>query len=310
MKILKGLAWLLAALLVIAVGYFIYQDKESLQLNSESRSSMPGSFVETPHGVVSYQLEGPKDAEIVVLVHGFSVPGYLWEPTFQFLKEQGYQVLRFDLFGRGRSDRPDEEFGLELFSAQIKDLLVALEIKQPINLVGLSMGGPIVSRFTHQNPGLVKRLILQDPLVHQIPAAFVSPMDKPIVGEYLAGVVLIPNLVAGNQAPENELKVKGWGEKFTEQAKYKGFRRAILSSLRYFSSHRLVTEFEKLAKTDMPKMLVWGKDDKTVPFTESETLIKLMPNMRFEAIDGAGHIPSVEKPEIFNPILLSFLQEQ
>ena len=308
MKFLKVLATLIILLFFLLAGYYVYQDNESLILDVPARKALGGSFIKTSNGVVHYQLTGPDDAEIVVLVHGFSVPAFIWEPTFVFLKEQGYQVLRFDLFGRGFSDRPDKEYGLELFSQQLKDLLDQLEIEQPINLIGLSMGGPIVSRFTHQNPHRVKRLILEDPLVHQIPPTLIAPMEKPIIGEYLATVLMIPNMITSNHSEQNNNHVAGWGESFQQQSEYKGFRRAVLSSLRYFSSHNIVKEYKLLAKTPMPKLLIWGTADPTVPFTESETLLALMPQIKFVPIEDAGHVPMVEKPKIFNSILLDFLQ--
>lgn len=309
MKIVKIIIGLIFAIALLGLVHFIYMDKESIEVNDNLRSELGGTYISTPQGTVHYELVGDRAAETVVLVHGFSVPSHLWEPTVKFLQQQGYQVLRFDLLGRGSSDRPDVEYGLEVFSQQINDVLEALQIQQPINLVGLSMGGPIVARFTHQYPDKVKKLVLQDPLVHQIPNAFISPMDKAIIGEYLARVVLVPSLVTSAQEPENELKVKGWGSSFAAQASYIGFRRAILSSLRYFSSHRTVAEFEMLANVNIPKLLVWGKNDEVVPFSESETLLKLMPDLQFVAVDDAGHIPSVEQPEVFNAALLNFLQE-
>ena len=42
----------------------------------------------------------------VVLAHGFSVPYFVYDPTFEFLTQAGFRVLRYDLFGRGFSDRP------------------------------------------------------------------------------------------------------------------------------------------------------------------------------------------------------------
>lgn len=309
MKSFRIIVFLLAVITAALVGYYVYQDNESLELNEETRKNLPGSFVKTPSGVTHYELVGADDAELVVLVHGFSTPSFLWEPTFQFLKNQDYRVLRFDLYGRGFSDRPDKDYGMALFTTQLEELLTALNITAPFNLVGLSMGGPIVSRFTHENPHKVKRLILQDPLVNQISSERVSPLDKPVIGEYLAGVVLIPDLIAGNRRSANENKLPAWGEQFEQQTRYKGYRRAILSSMRVMSSQRIVSEYELLAKTAMPKLLIWGTEDKTVLFSESETLIKLMPDMQFEAVEGAGHVPSVEKPEIFNQILLKFLKQ-
>lgn len=309
MKILKIIGWIFATVLVLLVVFYVYKDPENLSLDQETRAELGGSYLQTPVGTVHYEMTGPKDAEIVVLVHGFSVPAYLWQPTVDFLRSEGFRVLRFDLFGRGLSDRPDKEFGLELFSLQIRGVLHALNISRPINLVGLSMGGPIVTRFTHENPDKVKRLILQDPLVHQIPLERIYPLNLPFIGEYLATVLFMPSLIQGNLNSPNEKFLPGWGQKYRQQIQFKGFRRAILSSTRYLASHRLVAEYEQLAKVSLPKLLIWGDQDKVVPYGESETLTALMPDIRFETIQGAGHIPSVEKPDEFNQILLSFLNE-
>ncbi|MCF6194890.1 MAG: alpha/beta hydrolase, partial [Kangiellaceae bacterium] len=179
-RILKWLVWIILVLLVLGAGYYHYQDLESNELTSETRKAIGGTFIETPNGFVHYQLEGPENADLVVLVHGFSVPGYLWEPTYQFLLEQGFRVLRFDLFGRGLSDRPDVRYGLDFFSDQINDLLIALDINRPIQLLGLSMGGPVVTRFTHQHPEKVNTLILQDPLVNRLDEKLIYPLGIPL----------------------------------------------------------------------------------------------------------------------------------
>ena len=81
--------------------------------------------------MVHYELEGPADGQPVVLVHGFSVPYYIWDPTFPALAAAGLRVLRYDLFGRGYSDRPDLPYTMELFVRQLKDLLEALQVNKP-----------------------------------------------------------------------------------------------------------------------------------------------------------------------------------
>lgn len=292
--------------------YYAYKNNEQYTLNSQIRKQLGGDYLKTPLGVVHYDLAGAEDAETVVMIHGFSVPAFLWEPTFQFLKEKGYQVLRFDLLGRGLSDRPKLKklaYGLELYSEQILQVLDALKIKKPVNLMGLSMGGPIVARFTNDHPDRVKRLILQDPLVHKIPAKKIFPLQIPLIGKYLSTIVFMPNLIALNTTADHDDKVPNWRKLYLQQSGYKGFSRSLLSSLKYFSSHRLVNEYKTLAKNAIPKLLVWGTKDTTIPISESETLIQLMPDIEFKAIKGAGHVPSIEKPDIFNQILLDFLRE-
>ncbi len=311
MKIIKIiLKWLILSLVVLAAGLYWYQDIESKELTADERQNLGVDFIETQKGFVHYQLEGDEKSELVVMVHGFSVPSYLWEPTYQFLKGQGYRVLRFDLFGRGFSDRPDEEYGLDLFSQQMSDLLEALQIKKPIHLLGLSMGGPIVTRFTNQYPDKVHSLILQDPLVNQLDVSKIKPLDIPGIGEYLFNVYLMPVYLKGHQNDTSrEPPFSNWGDLYRQQAEYKGFRRAILSSLRFMTQYPYITEYQRLATTPQPKLLIWGSDDQTIPISESDGLRKLMPKMEFKVIQGAGHVPSTEKPQEFNRILLEFLQK-
>ena len=84
-------------------------------------------------------------------MHGFSVPYFIWDPTFKFLTKSGFRVLRYDLFGRGYSDRPKLRYDIDLFCKQLRELLDTLGFEQ-INLMGLSMGGPITATFTARYP--------------------------------------------------------------------------------------------------------------------------------------------------------------
>ena len=65
-----------------------------------------------------------------MLIHGFSVPYFIFDPTFNFLTKAGWRVLRYDLFGRGFSDRPHVRYNIDLFVRQLKELLDALNIKR------------------------------------------------------------------------------------------------------------------------------------------------------------------------------------
>jgi len=144
---------------------------ENRELNNEARGSVAGSFIELPDGVTHYELskdvpfalEGVADVMDVILVHGFSVPYFIFDPTFEFLNRAGFRVLRYDLFGRGYSDRPRAHYNIDLFVKQLADVQEALCFTRPINLIGLSMGGPIAAAFTLRYPERVDKLILIDP---------------------------------------------------------------------------------------------------------------------------------------------------
>jgi len=130
---------------------FPYRD-EVKRLNATTRKSIDGSFLSLPDGFTHYELTNTQLENTVVLVHGFSVPSFIFDPTFKFLTESGFRVLRYDLFGRGFSDRPHTRYNIDLFDKQLSDLLDALRFKSPANLIGLSMGGPVAATFTARHP--------------------------------------------------------------------------------------------------------------------------------------------------------------
>jgi pimeloyl-ACP methyl ester carboxylesterase len=117
-----------------------------------------------------YEIAGPQVAPSermrrrpVVFVHGFSVPSFVWEPSFRALADAGFRVVRYDLLGRGYSDRPRARYDQELFDHQLRDLIGALALEVPVDLVGLSMGGAIAVGFADRHPASVRRLVLIDP---------------------------------------------------------------------------------------------------------------------------------------------------
>ena len=160
---------------------------ETRELNDHVRRQTGGAYVELSAGVTHYEMGNPTCTQTVVLVHGFSVPSYIFDPTFQFLARHGFRVLRYDLFGRGFSDRPRAKYNIDLFVRQLADLLEALGLLQPVSLLGLSMGGPISAAFTARFPGRVDRLILIDPAgAWAIPRSrLLNLVSMPGVGEAL-----------------------------------------------------------------------------------------------------------------------------
>src|SRR5574338_937329 len=120
---------------------FSYRD-ETRELNELTRQEAGGSFIRLSDGFTHYELSAPPrprqgaetGSRAVVLVHGFSVPYFIYDPTFEFLTRSGLRVLRYDLFGRGFSDRPDTEYNLDLFVRQLGELLDELQLPSQVSL--------------------------------------------------------------------------------------------------------------------------------------------------------------------------------
>lgn len=288
---------------------FPYRD-ETEELNDSTRNAFDGSFISLPNGITHYELANPQAENTIVLIHGFSVPSFIFDPTFRFLTESGFRVLRYDLFGRGFSDRPRTRYNIDLFIKQLYDLLDALRFTSPVNLIGLSMGGPVSATFTARHPERVKSLTLIDPSGAR--PVSLTPMLRlakvPIVAETVFGLMGTDGMVrsAGRDFYDPRL-VDHFIGKYRVQMQYKGFKRALLSSIRNNMLGSFVKSYKQVGKLDKPVQLFWGRDDATVPFEHSNDLRAAMPNIEFHVFENCGHIPHYEKPDEVNPILLNFL---
>jgi pimeloyl-ACP methyl ester carboxylesterase len=288
---------------------FSYRD-ETRELNELTRREASGSFIQLFDGFTHYELGNPEADETVLLVHGFSVPYFIYDTTFEFLTQVGFQVVRYDLFGRGFSDRPDVEYNIDLFVRQLGDLLDALRITPPVSLVGLSTGGPITAAFTALFPKRVNKLVLIDPIgAKPLPfMPFLRVAALPNLGEAILNLVRSEGVTMKIASLFNRELVEEFQSRYIVSMQYKGFRRAVLSTIRSGMFDSFLDVYEQIGKMNKPVLLFWGRNDPTVPFRHSKFLRAAMPNLEFHPIANCGHIPHHEKPEEVNPVLLEFLR--
>ncbi|CAG1004544.1 2-hydroxy-6-oxo-6-phenylhexa-2,4-dienoate hydrolase [Anaerolineales bacterium] len=287
---------------------FPYLD-ETNELNDTTRKEADGSFIALTDGVTHYELGGPENGSPVVLVHGFSGPYFIFDTSFDFLSKSGFRVLRYDLFGRGYSDRPRTVYDIHLFVRQLKDLIDAFELK-PVNLVGLSMGGAISATFIDQYPDYVTRHILIDPTGGKRVAVptFIKALKIPVFGELAFGLFGTAGMLKGIATDMFDQRiVEHFQQQYKIQMKFKGFKRSILSTIRNGMLESFYETYVRVGKLKKPTLLFWGQQDKTVPFDHSEAIMQAIPHAEFHVIENCNHIPHYEKPESVNPILLEFL---
>lgn len=282
---------------------------ETKILDQAARAAAPGAFLTLQGGTTHYEIGGPPEGQPVVLVHGFSVPSYIWEPTFQALIGSGLRTLRYDLFGRGFSDRPPGPYTIDFFVAQLHELLDALRLDR-VALVGLSMGGPIAATFAARFPQRVRSLVLIDPVgFRPMP---LSPALRlallPGIGELALGLLGDDRLLNGIAAdffdPE---QISLFLQRYRVQMQYRGFKRAILSTLRGDALAGSPQAYFQLAGQNIPILLIWGRNDRTIPFENSRPILEAIPRAEFLPVENCGHIPHYERPEFVNPILLRFV---
>lgn len=307
-----ALGTIIFAATAVLFGIYHHYDQERLVLDDTARQSAEaraygGSYVRLGGGVTHYELSGPTGAPTVVLVHGFSVPYYIWDPTFDALTAD-FRVLRYDLFGRGWSDRPEARYDADFYDQQLVQLLGALDIRGPVDIVGVSMGGPIAVNYAARHPERVRKVVLFDPAYGK---GIMPPLwlRAPLVSDFVANVRFAPTLADSQR--EDFVHPDRFPDYFTRyktQMRYRGFRHALLSTIRDFVSQDNTQWYAQLGESGKPVLLVWGRADETTPVSLSDELRKAIPQAEFHPIDDAAHVPFYEHPEVVNRVFIEFLR--
>jgi pimeloyl-ACP methyl ester carboxylesterase len=284
---------------------------ETQILDSATRATLPGRFVNLSLGVTHYELAGPADGQMVVLVHGFGAAYPIWDRTFGALAEAGFRVLRYDLYGRGFSDRPDMNNDLDLFDCQLTDLLAAVSNGRPVDLVGLSMGGPIVATFADRHPSQVRKLVLIGPAGYPMRRSIgLFLVRRPLIGELLWRLESPRAMVEGLRKDLANRELPAYADAYREALPYQGFKRSLLSTLRHMPLEKMAPVYERLGRQKRPVLILWGREDPVIPLAQVDRLRAAMPRAEFHAIDGAGHCPHYERREVVNPLLIDFLRRE
>jgi pimeloyl-ACP methyl ester carboxylesterase len=113
---------------------------------------------ETSRNGSVYELSGPTDAPVIVLVHGLGLNRHVWD-KYNSRLAQRYRVLSYDLFGHGESALPPGTPSLTTFSEQLLGLLDELAIER-CSIIGFSLGGMINRRFAMDHPERLHALVI------------------------------------------------------------------------------------------------------------------------------------------------------
>jgi pimeloyl-ACP methyl ester carboxylesterase len=291
-------------LLFITVSLPLLRHVRCSRITPAVRDKALGKFLLLSRGYTHYDIAGPENGPVIIFIHGFSVPYYMWDKNFKILARTGFRVIRYDLYGRGLSDRPPVVYNRALFVTQLAELLDSLSLKGLVHLAGNSMGGAIAAAFAAEFPERVGKVILIDPFCEKLN---IGLLRIPGIGEYLAASFFIPSL------PRRQLNdfyrswnFADWPKLFREQMRYKGFGRALLSTLRNFLSYDPTPDYQRINRQRKPVLLIWGAEDHTIDPGGAMKLYRIL-QPDFLWVEEAAHVPQYECPETVNRCIIDFL---
>jgi pimeloyl-ACP methyl ester carboxylesterase len=284
---------------------------ESLSLAElrQLHSSRYFGEIKLPSGSTHIQTKG--SGPVIILVHGVSGPLAVWDKNIEPLLQAGYRVARYDLFGRGFSERlTDNFYSLDTYEKQLEEIVSTLDVGSPIRLVGSSFGAIIATEYALRHPERVAGLVLIGPAGFPISVPWTAKLkDIPLLGKLLSYFLAYGTILKQNDHYFVSDKMPDDLRPFVaDQLSVPGTTNAILSTMENAPVQSYVESYKKLGESKIPVGLIWGRKDATFPFENANVLVNVAPQSQLVTIQESGHLPQYEKADEVNRALLKFLR--
>lgn len=291
---------------------------QTKELTAKEREQAPGEYLELPSGFTHYEMKDGGDASKppVVLVHGYSTPYFLYDDVFEALVAEGYRVIRYDLLGRGLSERVKSKYDAKAFAKQLKELVDELIPGEEFIAFGTSMGGSIVAAFCTLYPGLVRRVVYYAPagMDNFKPPVYMKLATVPVIGRRIFSAVIIRSTLKRSTDEllhADQAKKDDYVRKLAYTMQYKGFVKGTYASLvnTILATKTDTKYYKKMAKQKLPTLVIWGTEDKTMPIYQLDRMAKVLKHAEFVIFEGSGHIFLCDEGERTVAHTLPFLAE-
>ena len=263
------------------------------------------------HKTISYLIaSGPAvpqhPVRNVVFLHAFPLQAAMWEATLATVPE-GWRAIAPDYRGFGRSPlSPSNGYGLSEFAGDVIDLLDRLEITQA-PVIGCSLGGYVLFEILKSAPRYVSAV----GLVSTRPGADNEEGRKNrekmidlVIREGVQAVAaqMVPKLLGAttqSDRPDVAERVRNLIVENTRE----GVKTAVGAMMDRADSTPL------LSRIDVPTLIVHGVEDTLIPPSEAERMHKAIDHSQLELIPVSGHLPNLERSELFEWRLWQFLNK-
>jgi pimeloyl-ACP methyl ester carboxylesterase len=240
----------------------------------------------------------------VVLVHGHPFDRSMWDPQVADLTAAGYRVITFDLRGYGESEVVPGTAMLSAFAGDAAALLDHLGVARAV-FGGLSMGGQIVMEIHRLFPDRVAALLLADTFAQAETdegKKTRNAMADRLLAEGMDGYAheVLDKMVA----PYNVTELTDVADHVLRMMRNTPPEGAA-AALRGRAERPDYADSLTLAA--VPALVVVGADDSFTPVSDAEHLHTLLPEATLAVVQGAAHLPNLERPAEFNTILRDFL---
>ena len=243
--------------------------------------------------------DGDPQGPPVVFANSLGTDLRLWDAILPLLP-QHLRLIRFDKRGHGLSSNPAGPYQMTQLVIDTEQLLDHLQIQSCV-FVGLSIGGMIGQSLAGLRPDLIRAMVLSNTA---------AKMGEPSVWNQR-----IASIQSGGMASMTEAILSRWfSPAFVASPGVIRWRHMLQRTpadgyIACCSAIAGADLSKQAASLQLPVMGIAGSEDGASPPDVVEATIRLIENATYHVIDGAGHLPCVEKPDDYAALLCTFIKE-
>ncbi|TXH68178.1 MAG: alpha/beta fold hydrolase [Lysobacteraceae bacterium] len=274
-----------------------------------------------PGIAMSYLDEGPRDGEVVVMLHGNPSWSYYWRHLVLALRDK-YRCIVPDHVGMGLSDKPgdaDYRYTLQSRVEDLTRLLDTLDVRGPLTLAVHDWGGMIGFGWALGHEAQVRRLLITNTAAFPLPPAKPLPWQLKLGRDSKLGALMIRgfNAFAGGAAHQGVVRAMPADVRRAYLAPYDSWKHRI-STLRFVQdiplaegdlAWALVNAAAKRlpAFADRPAFIGWGLRDFVFDQHFLDGFVRALPQSEVHAFEDAHHYVLEDKHEVLAPAMRRFL---
>ena len=273
-----------------------------------SRYHQPVAFANVNGVVLHYELQG--EGQPVLLIPDEGMGAWSWFRQVPPMKRLA-RVVVFDPRGIGESHAHQTvaDYDIATMAHDAVGLLQTLDFGRT-TIVGVGLGGFVALQLALERPELVARLVLISTALSGDPETFLSEDARRLRAETaeLSPADRYRHEIGLQVAPGFTERNPGLLDTLVENRRQLPVSDDVLLAQRDAAARW--TAGDGLSGLGLPVLVIVGQEDRFQQPGTVDALAAALPNARFERVARCGHLPYVERPEVVNHLIMSFVQEE
>jgi pimeloyl-ACP methyl ester carboxylesterase len=266
-------------------------------------------YAQLSGGNTHYRIDGV--GKPIILVHGATVGMWAFEPIVPFLNKAGYRTIRYDLYGHGLSDRPNNKYDINFYQKQLHEFVEYLKLEEECSWLGHSMGAAILAAtlssgsIKHKS---FKNVVLVAPLLDYVSRINIRGLLKsPAFGPILMKTVVKPVILRRRRARLKSIGKEDLLKSYEEQIAMPGYWEAMHSVMIDGALGNNAMHYQSLNSRNTECSILWGTADKVIRTDDIETIRSYLSGHSYIELADMGHNLMLAHPKALSEHIINLL---